>query len=299
MRMKPVSGHEFKTIVVATDLSGGDSTALRYAQAIARLHQSTLVIVHVIDPVAYAFPRRDPDSIAADEAARRELRGIEEAVRREGIPIHSVVESGVIYERILQTVVDHKGDLLVLGTRARTEIGRAALGTVARQLLTRTPCPLLTVPSDAEESLPWAGRWRRVLVAVDFSEASLAAVNCAHGIAHERLVALHIPHCAAGNKCASCIEKLRLLAPFNESHTVPVEHVLRFGDSAALIAKQARSIHADLVVLGAPASQLSEEDFPSSTILQVVSQVSCPVLCVPAARSASLRQNIEEVLFAC
>src|SRR5271156_6369334 len=184
---------KFGTIVVATDLSDGGSTALRYAQAIARLYESTLVIVHAIDPVGYAFPDGAPEFAAADQAAREELRKIEEETRREGIPVHSVMETGVIYERILQATLDHHADLLVLGTRAKTGIGRAALGTVARQLLARATCPVLTVPPDAEAYMPCAGRWRYVLVATDFSDASLLALGCAHRIAHAQLVTLHVP----------------------------------------------------------------------------------------------------------
>ena len=117
--MKHQNRLQFNTILVATDLSEAGSTALRYAQAIALMHKSVLVVVHVIDPVSYAFPEGVPNSATADQAARDELKGIEEETRRQGIPIHSVVETGVVYERILQAVRDHNADLLVVGTRAK------------------------------------------------------------------------------------------------------------------------------------------------------------------------------------
>jgi nucleotide-binding universal stress UspA family protein len=272
--------------MVATDLSGAASTAVRYAQAIARLYESTLVIVHAIDPVGYAFPDGAPEFAAADHAAREELRKIEEETRKQGIPVHSVMETGVIYERILQATIDHKADLLVLGTRAKTGIGRAALGTIARQLLARATCPILTVPPDAEVYMPWAGRWRYVLVATDFSDASLLALGCAHRIAHAQLVTLHVPTGSDEQEREDSLERLRFLAPFNESHTVPVEHIIAQGDAAALIPENAWKFGADLVVLGSPENELAEEDFQSSTVLQVISSVTCPVLCVPSARRA-------------
>jgi nucleotide-binding universal stress UspA family protein len=255
--------------------------------------------VHVIDPVGYAFPAGAPDFLAADQAARDELGRIEEETRREGIPIHSVVETGVIYERILQAAFDHKADLLVLGTRAKTGIGRAALGTVARQLLAKAPCPVLTVSPDANPYLPWAGRWRHVLIATDFSAASLSALKCAHRIAHEELVTLHVPRCSKEDECHLCLERLRFLAPFNESHTVPVEHIVRSGDAVDLIADHARRFDADLVVMGSPANVLTEEAFHSSTVLQVISRVTCPVLCVPADRDLHTEEVIQEVCFQC
>jgi nucleotide-binding universal stress UspA family protein len=290
---------KFRTIAVATDLSKAASSALRYAQAIARQHESTLVIVHVIDPVGYAFPSGIPDVLAADQAAREELRRIEEDTRQQGIEVHSVIESGIICECILQTLLDDRVDLLVLGTRAKTEAGRVALGTVARQLLAKTPCSILTVSPDADASLPWAGQWRRVLAATDFSAASLAALSLAQSIVHQQLLVLHAARRNNEHTCSHCLERLRFLAPFNESHTVPVNHVVESGDAGDLIAKHARNLDADLVVLGSPNKELSAEDLLTSTILHVVSQVSCPVLCVPSTRGSAATEVIDEVGFAC
>jgi len=277
---------QFKTIAVATDLSDASSTALRYAQSIARTYQSTLVLVHVIDPLAYAFPDGAPAFLAANKAAREELDKIEEEARSQGIAVHSVVESGVVCERILQSAHGHHADLLVLGTRSRTQAGRVALGTVARQLLARAQCPIMTISPEAAVSMPWAGRCRRVLAATDFSTASIAGLRFAHRIATRELIALHVSRGQDERGCWHCLEKLRYLAPFNESHTVPVEHVVVSGDAGERIAEYAEKMSADLVVLGSPVEELAEEDMHTSTVLQVISSVACPVLCVPFAKEA-------------
>jgi nucleotide-binding universal stress UspA family protein len=296
--MKP-SSLKFKTIVVATDLTDKASSALCYAQALARLHTSTLVVVHVIDPLGYAFPEGAPAFLAADKAAREELAKIEQGVRAQGIPIHSVMESGIVCERILQALNDHHGDLLVLGTRAKTEAGRVALGTIARQLLAKARCPILTVSPDADATLPWAGHWRRVLAATDFSPASLTALAFAHRVSHAQLLALHVSKCGSEDTCSHCLERLRFLAPFNESHTVPVDHIVVTGDAGKVIAEHAQKLHADLVVLGSPVDELMEEDFASSTVLQVISNVKCPVLCVPSTVETPAIEMITEVAFQC
>jgi nucleotide-binding universal stress UspA family protein len=285
----------FETIVVAMDFSSKTSATLRYAQAIAQLHGAKLLLVHVIDPMAYAFPTGVPESLAADAAAREELARIEEDMRRQGIGVRSVVETGDICERILQCVRDYKGKLLVLGTRGKTEAGRVALGTIARQLLAKATCPILTVTPDAEALLPWAGQWRTVLLATDFSLASLCALFSAHRIAHEQLVVLHSSASKSKKEREVLLERLRFLAPFNESHTVPVEHFIDSGEPGEVIAKYARESHADLVVLGSPSRVLSEKDLPSSTVLQVISNVSCPVLCIPATEGVSEEHLVQQL----
>ena len=190
---------KFGTLAVATDLSEPASVALRYAQTMARMYPSRLVVVHVMDPL----------HLAENQAAAAELKKIEEESSAFGIPVHSVIERGVVCDRIWLAVRDHNADLLILGTRARTETGRVALGTVARQLLARSRCPILIIPPDVAEFLPWACCWGRVLAATDFSLASIRALQCAHQLALRQLILLHVPEAErvaesalAGSGCA-------------------------------------------------------------------------------------------------
>jgi len=285
---------EFGTILVATDLQGSSSAALRYGQAIAAQHRSSLVILYVIDPIGYAFPASDPLFLETDLEARKELKRIEEEIRLGGIDVHSVVESGEICDRILQSVKDHNADLLILGTKAKTKAGRTALGTIARRLLAKCSCSILTVPPESDSLMSTAGRWRRVLVATDFSAQSLAAVQSAHKIVRGELLVIHASGSGGQQECLTCLEKLRFLAPVNESHTVPVEHIAAAGDIGKLISKHARRFRADLIVLGSPSSELSSEELSSSTVLEVISQATCPVLCIPALESAASLPALKE-----
>jgi nucleotide-binding universal stress UspA family protein len=88
------------------------------------------------------------------------------------------------------------------------------------------------------------------------------------------------------------MERLRFLAPFNESHTVPVEHIVASGSAGKVIAEYAEKFGADLVVLGSPENELAEEDF---AVLQVISKVKCPVLCLPLVTNARPAELTYEV----
>ena len=295
-RLEFKAGHRFtfKTIVVATDLTHSGSCALQYAQRIAQLHQSKFVVEYVIDPAGYAFPEGMSESVASDQRTRDALRQIEDEISDQGIPTHSAVETGVIYDCILQAAIDHQADLLVLGTRAAAKIGRAALGTVARRLLATAPCPILTVPPAANSNIASAGDWNNVLVATDFSDASLDALNRAQAIVRRQLIVLHVTDDPASSSHQRHLELLRFLAPFNESHTVPVEHVVAAGEAGKVIAEHADRLHADLVVLGSPIDERDDEEFETSTVMKMISNVSCPVLCVPSARDASVADVVNE-----
>ncbi|MFZ0632817.1 MAG: universal stress protein [Acidobacteriaceae bacterium] len=285
----------FRTIVAATDFSEGSSAALKCAQELAQVQHARLLLIHVIDPVGYAFPEGAPAEVTRDKAAREELARIEAEVRQHGIPVHSRIETGIVCERILLSLRDHKAALLVMGTKAVTGAGRAALGRVTRQLLTESPCPILAVaPEDAERPRKF-GHWNNVLAATDFSLASLNALHYAQRIAGRHLIVMHTARCGRHEECPNCLERLRFLAPFNESHTIPVDHVVTGGEPAEEIVKAAQHLEPDLVVMGAPSLEHQEHDLEHSTVARVVAEVRCPVLIVPENREKYADERIEEV----
>lgn len=285
----------FRTIVAATDFSEESSAALRCAQAIARQQRAMLLLIHVIDPVGYAFPAGAPASVDRDAAAHDELARIEAEVRQQGIPVHSRVETGIVCERILLSLRDHKAALLVLGTKAITGAGRAALGAVTRQLLAHSPCPILTVAPEDPARPRTPGLWKNVLAATDFSAASLSALHYAQRVASGHLIVLHSARCGRHLECPNCLERLRFLAPFDEAHGLPVDHFVTGGDPAEMIVDAAARLFPDLIVLGAPSPAHEAADLESSTVAQVISAVSCPVLIVPESRTRYEDELIEEV----
>ncbi|HTX74565.1 MAG TPA: universal stress protein [Terracidiphilus sp.] len=285
----------FRTIVAATDFSEESSAALRCAQAIARRQHAMLLLVHVIDPVGYAFPAGAPAAVERDAAARAELARIEAEVRQHGIPVHSRVETGIVCERILLSLRDHRAALLVLGTKAITGAGRAALGIVTRQLLAHAPCPILTVAPDAPDEPRTFGEWRNVLAATDFSASSLHALHYAQRVATGHLIVLHSARCGRHLECPNCLERLRFLAPFDEAHGLPVDHVVTGGAPSTEIIDAAERLHPDLVVLGAPSPDHEGYDIDNSTVARVISAVAAPVLIVPEMRPRYEDEVIAEV----
>jgi nucleotide-binding universal stress UspA family protein len=285
---------ELRTILVATDLQEGGFAALKYAQAIAAEYFAKLIIVHVVDPAGYAFTGNAPELETASTQAKGELKKIEYETKMRGISVHSVIQRGVICTNILDEVKAHNADLLVLGTRAKFELGKAALGAIARQLLINCPCPILTVSPGAQGIPASFGTWRRILVATDFSEPALTALRCAHQLVRSQLFVLHVCSCANTSKCPGYLERLRFLAPMNESHTVPVEHFAVSGDISKLIVEYAQRLKVDLVVLGSPSTQLNDQEIHTSTILKAISQLDCPVLCVPPSHEAKILTPIQE-----
>jgi Universal stress protein family len=64
------------------------------------------------------------------------------------------------------------------------------------------------------------------------------------------------------------------------------------GEAGPVIVDFALTRQVDLVVLGSPATMLSEQDLETSTVLQVISGVHCPVLCIPTSRQEKNRTEL-------
>jgi hypothetical protein len=156
-----------------------------------------------------------------------------------------------------------------------------ALATLARLLLPSTPCSILTIQSPTQSAALPARIWQNVIAATDFSHASVAALEIAQRIAGHGLIVLHSTQSGKEQDSHHCMTKLRMLAPFNESHTLPVEHLVHPGNVIDAIAFAERKMHADLLVLGAPSVAVDTGNLDDSTIYRLIIDSTCPVLLVP------------------
>jgi nucleotide-binding universal stress UspA family protein len=274
---RPETDSPFSKVLYVGDLTGDGSYGLRYAQKLAHEYASELVVVHSLDPIVYALPRAH----LQDDAANYELAAMEDDPRRHGANHDSFVQREQICGEILAEVRRHSASLLILGTAGRTAAGRTALATMARLLLADTPCSILTVPTPADSAAMPRWLWEKVLAATDFSPAGIAALDLAQRITRRELVVLHSTQCGLEQECRHCIARLRILAPFNESHTLPVEHVVSAGEVTVAVASVAETMNPGLVVLGAPKVGIDSSRLNDSTVYRVVAGSSCPVLLVP------------------
>jgi nucleotide-binding universal stress UspA family protein len=272
------SGFPFDKIAYVGDLAGGASYGLRYAQQLAHERNAELVLVHSLDPVVYALP----GAALRDGAAIAELTAMEHDPQRHGANHDSLVQREQICAEILGEARRHSASLLIIGTAGQTAAGSMALATMARLLLPDTPCSILTIPTPAEsEALPRL-LWQNVMAATDFSDAGISALDVAQRIARRGLVVLHSTQCGKEQQCSLCMTRLRLLAPFNESHTLPVEHIVAPGAVTAALTAAAQRVHPDLLVLGAPTIGIDSACLDDSTVYRAIVESHCPVLLVPA-----------------
>jgi nucleotide-binding universal stress UspA family protein len=134
----------YKKILVATDLLETSQFLITLAQEVAKVHQASLDILHVIEPpmsAEYAaalgfatFP--DPST----EGAALVLKALAEA--NNIAPEQQHVEVGHIRNEIIETAMRLHCDLIIIGSHAAPGISQL-LGRTAHSVLHHAPCDVL------------------------------------------------------------------------------------------------------------------------------------------------------------
>lgn len=179
-----------RRILFPTDFSDGATRAFSQAVYLANLHDAELHIVNVAEPGGESettLPASQEDLLDWLDAT-----GIDAETLETLTIVQKQFESGVPAERLVAYVEDREVDLVVMGTRGRRGVKRMLLGSVTEEVLRKVPCPVFTVQAEVEEKAGTAVR--RILVPVDFSEASELAVRHATEIAQTYGAEVHLLH---------------------------------------------------------------------------------------------------------
>ena len=182
----PVSQLSLKTILFPTDFSPASAAALPFAQSLAQIYGSTIVIAHVMAPE----PHRQvvTDRIPAQDNlvwqdARRALNAFTDNPIFRTMPHKALLDRGDVADVIPALIRDHDVDLVVLGTHGRRGVSKLILGSAAEAIYRSSPCPVLTVGPKAEASVPW--KLRRILCPIDGSEDPEPALYYALSLAEQ------------------------------------------------------------------------------------------------------------------
>jgi nucleotide-binding universal stress UspA family protein len=146
-------------ILVPTDFSEHAERALSTATNLARVLGATLHVVHVSPSVPYVGPPFAPGRAFANDlmaASRKEFDAYMKTLRERGVEAMGTLAEGVAYVEINRVAEDTGADLIVMGTRGRTGIEHALLGSVAERVVRTSPVPVMVVPAprSAEQRAP-------------------------------------------------------------------------------------------------------------------------------------------------
>jgi nucleotide-binding universal stress UspA family protein len=133
------------TIAVAHQAaSTAKHIALREAAREAYLRGSSLAVLHVVEAL---------DLDVADAYRSGLNQDIEGSLAEVGAhdvtwELHLTVADRDVAEKLLELAVSAKAELLVIGARRRSPVGKFLLGSVTQALILQAPVPVLVVKPD-------------------------------------------------------------------------------------------------------------------------------------------------------
>ena len=190
----------FERIVFPTDFSDCSEHAFDYAVFMAErfeseLHMLHAQVLHFADPAnpSHHFPEAEALLDRLEKVAHSELGAVADRGDLSVLKIRQAQRRGIdIGSVILDFSREIDAGLIVMGTHGRRGAKRLLLGSVAEDVLRRSPGPVLLVRETGERT--HREKIDSILVPIDFSAASRAAATAAAGLAEVVRADLRLLH---------------------------------------------------------------------------------------------------------
>jgi nucleotide-binding universal stress UspA family protein len=153
-------------IMAAIDLSDYSEAIVRYSTRLAAKLNAELLLVNVINQRDLDMIHRAmigyesfsyPDYLADQEENREsKMRDLVAAVSRDedAVNCRFLVRNGIPHHELLDVVNTENVDILVVGTKGRSNLTDVVVGSIARKLYRRSIIPLLAIPAGFDKKDP-------------------------------------------------------------------------------------------------------------------------------------------------
>ena len=130
-----------RTLLLPTDFSSSSMRALTTALELPKGFVGTLFMVHVVDPTL-----ADDALRKAEVGAEFQLKNMAAMAAERGVTARSVIRRGDPRREILRELDERRASGVITGTRGRSMLSEAVMGSVSLTLLRQASCPVLVVP---------------------------------------------------------------------------------------------------------------------------------------------------------
>lgn len=287
-------------ILAATDFSPRAGLAVERAALLARQHKATLHLLHAMGTLLLQMFGRllvEHPLVTEErlyESARARLKSLAEALAdRYAVAVQHRVSIGRAHERIAEYARSNAIDLAVLGAHGDNFARGLFIGATALKCLGKGSHQTLIVRSEVTTE-----RYRDILVAVDFSDASRPALEAAARIAPQASIhVLHVYEVAFEGKMryagvddgvirqyrdAAASEARRMMDEFlaGTEGRERMSPIVRHGTPARIILDQAQALRPDLVVIGKRGRSELDELLLGSVTKHVLEEIDRDLLVV-------------------
>lgn len=143
---------ERKTILVPVDFEGASKRAIDAARWLAAALEADIVLVHAHDRPGFEHPELPGDMITRIEGLVEQagLKSLTDLASEVGAS-RSIFRHGDPAECILEIAAEIEAAMIVMGTHGRRGLDRFLMGSVAAQVVRRSPVPVVTVRASTDD----------------------------------------------------------------------------------------------------------------------------------------------------
>lgn len=139
----------FKKIVIATDGSEYSANAINYAVELARISESKIFAIYVVDTGVFMSIPMDVAWMNMYEMLKKEgdeaTAMVESAARAANVEIECFTVEGHPAEEIIKLADNNSADIIIMGTLGKSGLDRFLLGSVAEKVSRISRIPVMIV----------------------------------------------------------------------------------------------------------------------------------------------------------
>lgn len=141
-----------KRILAAVDFSETSDKAFDYALSLARVFESEVVALCVLeDPILYAPYTDQAFRDSLESSVQNQLDALGSRHGSEGVTVKTAKIPGTPFYEIIQYANRENCDLIVLGSHGYGPLKHMLLGSVAEKVVRKAKCPVLVVRPDQHQ----------------------------------------------------------------------------------------------------------------------------------------------------
>jgi nucleotide-binding universal stress UspA family protein len=181
-------------IIIPVDFSKQSGYALETAAALAKKHNSELVIMHMLELsesiLSSSSSDRNEETAFMLMVANKKFEAFLDKSYLEGVAITPMIKHHKVLKEVAEVASDIKADLIVMGSRGHSGHDGIFTGSNTEKVVRYSDTPVLVV-----KSKPMSIDFNTIVLATDFSEESIPTVKNALELLNElgnKVTLLHI-----------------------------------------------------------------------------------------------------------
>lgn len=269
-------------IVVPVDFSEQSNIALSQSYNLARLTNSDITLIHVIDEtlltsVLNLFSNHEMQESLLRAGIQAKLNDLAQQAKTEsGLIINTMIGKGKIYEEIVKASEKIDASFIIMGTNGENTFTKKFIGSNSVRVIKEAHCPVITIKGKKHRK-----GCKTIVLPLDFTRETKEKVGKCIDIArffNSEVKVVSIIDTNDEFLINKLTRQLDQVVDFISSHQIPVNGELVKGkDIAEEVIKYAKKVKADLIIIMTQQELVWTELFIGTASQEVINDSEIPV----------------------